>query len=137
MILGFFLIFINNTQSWEGVAQQPTVPLSINNTQSWEGVVQQPTVSLFLSEFLLLHFLWPVSPYYSGKSNVLGKIDTDFKVQGLPLMLLQSLLVYEVEWSLWTWPFFHLCQSKSGGFLILRELLFDIQVYCYDFYIAL
>lgn len=63
--------------------------------------------------------------YLSGNSNFLSKIPTDFKLQCLTLILSKLLFMYRVEWRLWTWLSFHLYPAKSGGFLILTELLFD------------
>lgn len=52
----------------------------INNTQPWEGVVPQTIALLFLSELVLLHFQWPMSPTTQEIPTFLEK-HTDFKLQ--------------------------------------------------------
>lgn len=119
----------------------------INNMQPWEDVVPQSTVlPWFLSELsfqsdlvlLLLHLHWPMGP-------------TNHKE--IPIFLANSTLISNFRdwfWSHWSYysctrwngvsetccPFISI-RAMFESFLMLTELLFDIQVHCYDFYIAL
>lgn len=100
---------------WLWVSRHLTI---INHAQSWEGVVSPPTAPSFLSELLLLHFQWPVSSTY----------------QEIPIFLAKYPLIS--NFSAWHWSYrsYYSCigwndvsehGTKSGGFLILTELLFD------------
>lgn len=118
--------------------------IAINSMQLWEDILPQSTVLWFLSELsfqsdlvsLLFYFHWPMSPNNHKAITIFLEKYT----------LISNFRVW--YWSCWSYfsctrwngvsenccPFISI-RAKSGSFLILTQLLFDIQVHWYDFFI--